>query len=124
MMKKRIIILAVLVVLLIGGVVVGVYANGNSAKDNKDNESKTTAKKATSTPKKTTDTEKKETTTKDSVTDDKGVVTKGSSDVKKMHQPKVIVVQQIKTVVRPHRPFRCLLQASKLPMYLRSLVEP
>ncbi|ACK39907.1 DUF5068 domain-containing protein [Listeria monocytogenes] len=84
MMKKRIIILAVLVVLLIGGVVAGVYASGNSAKDNnKDNESKTTAKKTTSTPKKTTDTEKKETTTKDSVTDDKGVVTKGSSDVEK-----------------------------------------
>ncbi|EAC3351929.1 DUF5068 domain-containing protein [Listeria monocytogenes] len=86
MMKKRIIILAVLVVLLIGGVVIGVYASGNSAKDN--NESKTTAKKATSTPKKAIDTEKKETTTKeattkDSVTDDKGVVTKGSSDVEK-----------------------------------------
>ncbi|MBC2127226.1 DUF5068 domain-containing protein [Listeria marthii] len=79
MMKKRIIILAVLVVLLIGGVVVGVYANGNSAKDN---EPKTTAKKTTSTPKKTTDTKKTE-PTKDSVTDDKGVVTKGSSDVEK-----------------------------------------
>ncbi|MBC1968920.1 DUF5068 domain-containing protein [Listeria sp. FSL L7-0233] len=79
MMKKRIIILAVLVVLLIGGVVVGVYANGNSAKDN---ETKTTAKKTTSTPKKTTDTKKTE-PTKDSVTDDKGVVTKGSSDVEK-----------------------------------------
>ncbi|EAH4443132.1 DUF5068 domain-containing protein [Listeria innocua] len=82
-MKKRIIILAVLVVLLIGGVVIGVYANGNTAKDNEDK--KTTAKKATSTPKdtnKTVDTEKKD-TVKDSVTDDKGVVTKGSSDIEK-----------------------------------------
>ncbi|EFS03632.1 putative secreted protein [Listeria seeligeri FSL S4-171] len=85
-MKKRIIILAILIVLLIGGFVIGAYALSDSAKKEEDKPTtETKTKKTESTPKednKKAETEKQE-TTKDSVTDDKDVVTKGSSDAEK-----------------------------------------
>lgn len=91
-MKKWIIIFTVLIILLVSGVVIGVYANSSNT-DAKPDKAKTST--TTNKPKSTTKEEKKPAdtatdkkdssneTSKDTVTDDKGVVTKGSSDVEK-----------------------------------------
>ncbi|MBC6297203.1 DUF5068 domain-containing protein [Listeria sp. FSL L7-1517] len=85
-MKKRIFILTILIVILIGGVVIGAYAlNDTPTKEADKQTTETKTKKSAATPKEEnepTQTDKQE-TTKDSVTDDKETVTKGSSEVEK-----------------------------------------